>query len=91
MFEAPNKPFLNTLAEDIRIDPNQGVPGNIGGNLANAANKVMTRDMHRRRAYQLNQAMQDWQQSQAVLRQQQHQQQQQPYSWPKFLPPPGGG
>jgi hypothetical protein len=76
MFEAPDKPFLNTLAEDIRVDPQQGVLGNIGGNLATAANKVMTRDMYRTRARQMDQAIQQWQQNQAIMRQRMMTQQQ---------------
>lgn len=85
-----DKPFVNTLAEDIRYDPTQGIGANIGNNLLNAADKVQTRNMYRNRAAQMNRALEAWQQNQAVLRQRQQPvsaQQQLPISWPKFAPP----
>jgi hypothetical protein len=83
-----DKPFMNVLAEDVRVDPQQGVLGNIGNNLARAGDKMIMRNQYRDRARQMNLALQDWQRTQAILRQRQPAVPQQlPYLWPRFLPP----
>jgi len=64
-----DKPFTSVLAEDVRYDPQQGLLANVGDNLARAGDKVIARNMYRDRARQMNQALAQWQQDQAALRQ----------------------
>ena len=82
MPDLADKPFMNVLAEDVRINPRLGLLGNINENLTRASDKVDVRTMNRNRAWQLNQAMQEWQRDQAALRQRAAQ----PYGQP---PAPG--
>lgn len=85
MRDLADKPFMDVLGEDIRIDPHQGVFANVGSNLLNAGNKIALRNQYRDRARQMNQALQQWRQNQAAMRQRMtaQQPQQQPGLWPK--------
>jgi hypothetical protein len=87
-----DKPFLDTLGEDVRFDPQQSVFENIGNNFDRAFDKVYTRNMYRNRARQMNQALEAWEQNQAILRQRMptFEPHPLPYTWPKFVPPGGG-
>ena len=69
MFAPVKKPFLNVLAEDVRINPNQGVFENVGNNLFRAGDKMIMRNRYSERAQQMNRAMQEWQQQQAITQQ----------------------
>ena len=75
-------PFLSALVEGARYNPQVGMRDNIDENLTRANDTLNTRHQYQQRAIQMNRALQDWQQQQAILRQRATQQPQRPLLWP---------
>jgi hypothetical protein len=92
MPDIADKPFTSVLAEDVSYDPQQSPLMNIGHNLARAGDKVIMRNQWRDRAHQMDQALEEWRQRQAILQQRlaAERRSPQPIGWPRYAAPAPG-